>query len=297
MTGKTPLLATITRTKDRPQMVARVAKGLQSQSFTDFVWVVVNDGGAPAPLEQIVSDYRKSGLAAKLIHNEQNVGMEAAANIGIRQSLSKYVHVHDDDDTIDDDFYETTVSFLEKNNNMGVVTNINKIFEIVDGDKIETKREHPWDTGMPSIARLVCINRFVPISFVYRRDVHDQIGYYNEKLSVCGDWEFNLRFVRHHDIAKLPEFLANYHIREDPENAVLSNSINDRYEHDRADMEIRNALIREELDKGSFGYAGLITIGAELWYLERRMDGAFSLKDRIVDRLKRNLLVRMVMRL
>jgi len=41
----TPKITVITRTKDRPRLLARVAKGLELQSYNDFEWLIINDGG------------------------------------------------------------------------------------------------------------------------------------------------------------------------------------------------------------------------------------------------------------
>ena len=38
-------------------------------------------------------------------------------------------------------------------------------------------------------------NPFAPIAFVYRRAVHERIGLFDERFSVVGDWDFNLRFL------------------------------------------------------------------------------------------------------
>ncbi|WP_363323715.1 glycosyltransferase, partial [Accumulibacter sp.] len=46
----TPLVAVITRTKDRPLLLQRALESVSGQSLTDIQWVIVNDGGEPAPV-------------------------------------------------------------------------------------------------------------------------------------------------------------------------------------------------------------------------------------------------------
>jgi hypothetical protein len=61
---------------------------------------------------------------------------------------------------------------------------------------------------------MACGNFFPPIAFVFRREVLERIGGFNETLPVLGDWFFNLEFLLEDDIAVLPEPLARYHHRD-----------------------------------------------------------------------------------
>ena len=281
-------IAVITRTKDRAFMLERAAKGLLGQSFRGFIWVIVNDGGAAGPVDSVAAEYHAAGMPVQVIHNEKNIGMEAASNKGIVSSKSKYIHIHDDDDTIESDFYEKMISRIEFTNSNGVVCNITHVVENVKDGNIERINYWEWDVGMPSISRMVCINRFVPIAFLYRRDVHEEIGYYNEGLRVCGDWEFYLRFLRRYDIDKRTEYMANYHLREISDDIAAMNSVKKKFDHEYHDMQIRNSLIRQELDKGEFGYAGLVTLGAQLWDTEVKLynlDNKIRVKKKLKDRI------------
>ena len=47
----TPKITVITRTKDRPRLLARAAKGLELQSYDSFEWLIVNDGGAAPEID------------------------------------------------------------------------------------------------------------------------------------------------------------------------------------------------------------------------------------------------------
>ena len=97
-------VAIITRTKDRPILLRRAAESIAQQTFDEYVWVIVNDGGDREAVAEVASRFREDRLM--VIHNPEPVGMEAASNIGLRSSESEYVVIHDDDT-----WYPT---FLEK---------------------------------------------------------------------------------------------------------------------------------------------------------------------------------------
>ena len=48
-------VAIITRTKDRPLLLRRAVESVLGQTHADWVHVIVNDGGDPAAVEQVVA--------------------------------------------------------------------------------------------------------------------------------------------------------------------------------------------------------------------------------------------------
>nr|NLD40617.1 glycosyltransferase [Actinomycetales bacterium] len=108
-----PSVAIVMRTKDRPILLSRAIDDVLSQSFRDWELIIVNDGGDPARVEELVS-VREASAAGRIrvIHHHESLGMEAASNAAIRASASEFLAVHDDDDTWDPDFLHLTVDYL-----------------------------------------------------------------------------------------------------------------------------------------------------------------------------------------
>jgi glycosyltransferase involved in cell wall biosynthesis len=260
-------VAVITRTKNRTLLLRRAIESVLGQEFQDWLMVIVNDGGDPADLEQVVAEYRDGFRGrCKVIHNTKSVGMEAASNIGLRSSNSDYVVIHDDDDSWDPMFLKKCVEGLDRNLGTtfaGVVTYSLRILERVEGDRIVRQHVEPFNTWLTSVTlyRMAASNVFSPISFVYRRSVLDEIGYYREDLPVLGDWEFNLRFMKKYDILLIPEELAYYHHRLQSKTGEYSNSVvKDDSKHKFYDTLIRNELLREDMNSNVVGLGYLVNI-------------------------------------
>src|SRR5699024_10776587 len=195
-------IAVITRTKNRPKLLQRAIKSVLAQTETDWVHVIVNDGGDAGLVNEFLAsytDYYEDRLV--VIHNAKSLGMEGASNKGILSCKSEYVAIHDDDDSWEPTFLETCVHTLEKckiPSVKGITTHTNQIFERIDnnGNANEVSRRdfdpHLTSVSLPEITE---INKFMPISFLFRREVFDSIGMYDETLPVIGDWEFNIRFL------------------------------------------------------------------------------------------------------
>lgn len=204
------------RTKDRPLFLGRAAKSVAEQTMEDFLLVVVNDGGKPDSIEQLLKKHHKLAGKVKVIQNPKSVGMEAASNLGIKNSESKYIAMLDDDDTWHKDFLKETTEFLEKNTVFkGVITIAEMVDEELKNNEIHTlgKKKFTPPTNTITLFAMSGNNQFTNNSFVYARDALGSTGLYDELLPVLGDWDFNLRFMKKYDIGFINKSLAYYHRR------------------------------------------------------------------------------------
>ncbi len=278
-----PAVAVVTRTKDRAVLLRRAMESVLSQTAGDWIHVVVNDGGDPAPVDRLAA-----GLADRyagrlvVVHNPRSLGMEAASNVGLRAADSRYVVIHDDDDSWEPEFLAATTAFLDAQEGTtiaGVVTHSVRIDERIEGDRVEIDRRAPYNEWVRSITlfRMAGGNMFPPISFLFRRTMLDEVGYYREDLPVLGDWDFNLRFLARRDIGVLPRPLALYHHRPSSTDPAYANSIfGAQDKHALYDALIRNELMRRDLDAGRLGLGTLVNLGQHLSLLELKLNALFD---------------------
>ncbi|BBK30178.1 glycosyl transferase [Allostella humosa] len=278
-----PAVAVITRTKDRAVLLHRAMESVLSQTEADWIHVVVNDGGEAAPVDRLAAAFadRYAGRL-HVIHNPRSLGMEAASNVGLRASDSRYVVIHDDDDSWTPEFLATTTAFLDgaaDGSVAGVITHSVRVDERIVGDRVEIDRRQPYNDWVRSITlfRMAGGNMFPPISFLFRRSMLEEVGYYREDLPVLGDWEFNLRFLARRDIGVLALPLALYHHRPGNTNPAYANSIfGAQDKHALYDALIRNELMRRDLDSGRLGLGTLVNLGQHLSLLELKLNALFD---------------------
>jgi glycosyltransferase involved in cell wall biosynthesis len=178
--------------------------------------------------------------------------MEAASNAGIRASESKYILIHDDDDSLDPNFLEETVRYLESTNwptISAVATWVMRIEEKIVGNDIVEMKRHIFLPLAPciSIDEMARFNPCPPISLLFRRDAYLRVGPFDESLPVLGDWDFGIRLISRFDIGVIQKPLANYHLRPGITGGNLANtlySIMDK--HRFFDPLIRNRYARSE---------------------------------------------------
>lgn len=261
MPHPTATVAVVIRTKNRVLLLDRALTDVLNQTYNDWVAIIVNDGGEPGPVDRIAAQHSaRSRGRVRVLHNPTSIGMEAASNLGLKATDSTYIAIHDDDDEWHENFLATTVAYLDRlpagSPERGVMVRTTIVFERVSGDHIEEISRQTFEPSLTDITLLdmLTCNRAVPISFLYRRDVHDNIGLYNEDLPAVGDWEFHLRFLAHHDIGFLDGTpLAFWNQRPEAHGDMGNSVIRQEADHRRSDLRVRETYLKEHVQRAGPG--------------------------------------------
>jgi glycosyltransferase involved in cell wall biosynthesis len=292
------------RTKNRPLLLERALSSVASQTFSDYVLAVVNDGGDVEVVNELVNKYSPRLSDVVLIHNDASLGMEAASNIGINATTSEFIVIHDDDDSWHCDFLRETVKFLRSKHGerySGVVTHVTKIVERLCEKTCDVIKRSSFNPGLMgvSLSDVAMDNRFPPISFLYRRNVCKRIGGYDESLPVMGDWDFNLRFLLEGDIGVIPQELANYHhrVKITADSAYNNTVVHGIDRHVEFDYLIRNKYLRQDIRHSNVGLGFLLSHGKDMEYLTRhRRNVATLVKSSLKNKWYGRMLWKLVFR-
>ena len=165
-----------------------------NQTFTDFEFIIVNDGSTDASLE-IIESYDDSRI--RIMNNEENIGLTKSLNKAIKKARGKYIARQDADDISLPNRLELQLEYLEKHPDVALLgTGIYVIDE--KGDKIEKRIMHPNPKKS-----LLKGNRFIHGSVMFRKSVIDELGAYNETLRYSQDYELWLRLSKKYDVRNL----------------------------------------------------------------------------------------------
>ncbi|WP_082485054.1 glycosyltransferase family 2 protein [Microbacterium sp. Leaf151] len=285
----------VVRTRQRPDFLRRALVDISAQTYDNFRVIVVNDGGGPAEVDGVVT---ASGLDAVTVRHiaPDEGGRCVAANLGVRDAGTEYVVLHDDDDRWHPEFLARTVKWLDATPADAAVAVPTEIVyeEKRGGAWIEVGRAPFW-AGMQriSLTEMLSVNRAVPISVLYRRAVHDDVGPYDETLDAVEDWDFYLRILRSGRIGFLPsEALAFWTQRPDATGLDANSMFALTAEHAADDARVRDRALAEWVSREGVGlplylaslHEQTIThIDARVAELER------TLHQRIQDDLRREL--------
>ncbi|GAB1416245.1 hypothetical protein MASR2M117_16510 [Paludibacter sp.] len=104
-----PLISVIIPAFNAASYISQCLECIFIQNFKDLEVIVVNDGSTD-DTEKIVS-----GFPVKLI-NQENKGVSAARNAGLKVAQGKYIHFMDDDDLLNLGYYEKMFEIAEQTN-------------------------------------------------------------------------------------------------------------------------------------------------------------------------------------
>ena len=243
-----PLVSIVVRTKDRPGFLTRALTDITAQTFGDWEVIVVNDGGDGAAVRTVVGDSAFAGTVT-VIDSPAPGGRCASATAGIRSATGEYVVLHDDDDLWHPEFLTRTTAALNASPaDAGVMVETEIVYERADGTGwVQTHRVPYWE-GMTALSftALLEVNRAVPISFLYRRALHDELGPYDETLDTVEDWEFYLRVTAKYPLVFLGGTPLAFWTQRPAATGADGNSMFElASQHERDDLVVRDRALRE----------------------------------------------------
>lgn len=227
--------------------LARALTDIAAQTFADWRAIVVNDGGDPDTVDGVVAASPGPDRIETIHLPAGEGGRCVAANVGLGATAAEYVILHDDDDLWHSEFLAETVGYLDDHPDDGGVSATTEIvYETMQGGVWAEEARAPFWAGMTriSMGEMLRINRVVPISFLYRRILHDELGGYDESLDAVEDWEFYLRVLPKHPIGFLPGRPLAYWTQRPTARGTEANSMFDlAAEHARDDAVVRDRAL------------------------------------------------------
>jgi len=191
-------------------------ESILNQTFTDFEFIIVNDGSTDASLE-IIKSYDDARI--RTINNEKNIGLTKSLNKATKKARGEYIARQDADDISLPNRLELQLEFLEKHPDVALLgTGIYVIDE--KGDKIEKRIMHPNPKKS-----LLKGNRFIHGSVMLRRSVIDELGAYNETLKYSQDYELWLRMSKKYDVRNVTAPLYKLRMHK---GSILSKNIEEQ---------------------------------------------------------------------
>jgi glycosyltransferase involved in cell wall biosynthesis len=185
-----------------------------NQTFTDFIFIIIDDGSTDKSVD-IIRSYSDKRIL--LIEKKNNSGIVDTLNIGLEQVTSKYFIRMDGDDISTVERFALLYQFMENNPDIGVCGSNIKIF----GSISETWR-YSSDKDKCK-ARLIFNNGVGHASTIVRTEVLKNNGItYSNKHPYMEDYELFSQLKRHTEFTNIDKELYQYRISD--HNSTVKNN-------------------------------------------------------------------------
>ena len=174
-----------------------------SQTFSDFEFIIVDDGSTDNSLN-IIRSYTDPRI--RVIENKRNLGGSASRNKGIKMSRGKYIAVMDADDISLPGRFARQLAFMDANPHIGVCGTQREDF----GNR--TKKFVVLNKHEEIVTNFLFSCRINHPSVFMRKNILLSLGgFYNTKYRLTEDYELWIRlFLRGAKFANLDETLIRY---------------------------------------------------------------------------------------
>lgn len=202
---RSPTISVVVPCYNHGEFLPEAVASVTSMHRDDVELIIVDDGSTDARTCKEVDMLRAQGHH---VIRQDNRGLAAARNAGVRASLAPYLLPLDADNRLRPGYVENAIRIMNAEPQVGVV------YGDAEYMGIRTGR---WRVGRFDSDRLLHCN-YIDACAAYRRAVWEQNGGYDGTMPAQGmeDWDFWLGALEHGwRFAYVPEVLFEYRVAEE----------------------------------------------------------------------------------
>jgi len=181
-----PTVSVVIPSFNRASLLKEAIDSVLAQDFDDFELIVVDDGSTDGTPELLQS------YANICVVPQDRRGVSAARNAGIRQASGDFLAFLDSDDLWLSKKLSAQVAFF-KAHPEAVICQTQEIW-IRSGVRVNPKRRHRKHSGM-IFERSVELCLVSPSAVMLKRGLLDEVGWFDESLPACEDYDLWLRIA------------------------------------------------------------------------------------------------------
>lgn len=182
-------------------------ESILNQTFTDFEFLIINDGSTDSSVE-IIESYNDPRI--RLVHNEKNLKLIATLNKGIDLAQGEYIARMDCDDISLPERLEEQVEFMDANLAYALC---GSWVEVIDENNVPTGLIWKYEGDHNKIlAALLSANQFAHSTVILRKSILTQGFYYDANYAHAEDYELWLRIADSFKVSNIQKPLVKYRV-------------------------------------------------------------------------------------
>jgi glycosyltransferase involved in cell wall biosynthesis len=192
-----PTITVIIPTYNYAHFVEQAIQSVIDQTYQDWECIIVDDGSTDGTRD-VAARFVDSDDRISYVFQE-NKGLAAARNTGLKLARGRFIQFLDSDDLIEKEKLRRQLQFLEAHEDVDIVYGNTRYFRSEHPDErlfSSWGANKPW---MPEITegvdplKALVQTVIVVHSPLLRRSVIDDVGLFDESMQACEDWHFWIR--------------------------------------------------------------------------------------------------------
>ncbi|MCB0346339.1 MAG: glycosyltransferase [Bdellovibrionales bacterium] len=187
-----PKFSVLIPTHNRADVLSYAIESVLAQSESSFELLVVGDGCSDNTAEVVASYTDDSRVHWYDFPKAHGFGY-ANRNKALRDARGRYIAFLGHDDIYFPDHLEILGRHLDENSEINAVYS-RPLWVDVGGEVIPS----PWNLNDPQMYEYFFTerNEIPALCFLYRAELHEQIGYWDETIEKAGDWDLWKRVIQ-----------------------------------------------------------------------------------------------------
>ncbi|HMO16641.1 MAG TPA: glycosyltransferase family A protein [Oligoflexia bacterium] len=180
-------------TYNREQITERALQSVFKQTAQPSQIILVNDGSTE-PYNNIINISKQRGVD---YFKTKHSGVSAARNSGLRKASGEWICFLDSDDEWLPEKLEKQLEYISNNRGALFVQSLEKW---IKGDKEVSIPKHLIPASGPAFARSLDLCCISASTCMIHHSLVDKVGFFDERLLVCEDYDYWLRALTFTDI-------------------------------------------------------------------------------------------------
>ena len=216
-----PLVSIVIAAHNEEKTIKRAILSALNQTYTNLQVIVVDDASTDNTY-QIARKIAEKDERVILLRSFEKLGPAYSRNKGIKRAEGKYIGILDADDWYHLQKIRHQISFLERRPSYGILGTFCITIQ-PNGKILKTKLPLTHDEIVRTMAYR---NPFVHSSVVIRRDILEEVGYYDPNYKRAHDYDLYFRIISRSKGANLPEYLCYRAEKTQSKKTMIESTLN-----------------------------------------------------------------------
>ena len=192
-------ISVIIPTFNRTDFICKTIESVLNQTVKADEIIVVDDGSTD-DTQKKVKQYDITYIY------QENSGVSSARNQGIKKSKNEWIAFLDSDDIWLCDKLKSQIKFHKQNQNI-LISHTNERW-IRDSKELKQKSHHQKPSGFCFLDN-ISFCKIGPSTVIMHKSIFDNIGYFDEDLRLCEDYDLWLRVTQNYKIGYIDKKLTH----------------------------------------------------------------------------------------